>query len=66
LLSSLFLKAQVPHLIYSVKESGLLLVTFGRDEDINRLKTPNGIEGLPPVDAYFEQDGSITVQSQQQ
>ncbi|KAL7416653.1 hypothetical protein BDY24DRAFT_358213 [Mrakia frigida] len=50
--------AQVPHLIYSVKESGLILATFGRESDVSLLLSGHGIEGVPTVDASMK-DGVI-------
>lgn len=53
--------AQVPHLIYSIKESGLILAVFGGTDEDKALgkiiargccgKGPPSIEGLPSVDA---------------
>lgn len=53
--------AQVPHLIYSIKESGLILAVFGGSDEDKALgkiiargccgKGAPSIEGLPSVDA---------------
>ncbi|CDZ97920.1 FOG: Ankyrin repeat [Phaffia rhodozyma] len=53
------LLAQVPFLIYSVKESGLILGTFGEDADLETLMSGHGIEGLPAIDAFMK-DGVMS------